>query len=232
MEDSGGGTRIAQPAHMQTLALDPRPTRRRSAFRSSSRVHVEARDVTFLFSDVEGFTELIQRLGDRRAYRTMARHDAIVRAQLDRLGGEAIELRGDGVLIAFRSPLAGLRCATGIQQALALDRIRHPREPVHVRMGLHRGDALRGEGSYFGQALILCARISEAARGGEILLSEAAARALTDCPERSELVERHIALKGFAAEQRVFSLRPACARRDESLAQSEPGSIACFSSRV
>jgi len=219
---------------MQPIALEFRPTRRRSHFRSASRVHVEVSDVAFLFSDVEGFTELIHGLGDRRAYRVMARHDAIVRAELGRSGGEAIELRGDGVLIAFRSISAGLRCAIGIQQALAMDRIRHPREPIRVRMGLHQGEVLRGSGSYFGRALILCARIAEAARAGEILLSEAAADALADRPGQNDLLEHRVALKGFPGEQRVFSLWPcsdtrAPRRADQS---DEPGSIACFSRRV
>ena len=61
-------------------------------------------DVTFLFSDVVGFTRMTERLGDFAAHRVMARHRAFAAETEHRHGGETREIRGDGFLLALAAP--------------------------------------------------------------------------------------------------------------------------------
>lgn len=122
-------------------------------------------DVTLLFADVVGSTELTNQLGDRRAYSLIRRFCTVVRDATLAANGEALELRGDGALLVFAEPRAALACAVQIQRACA------ETHELAVRMGLHCGQALRLERGYFGQALILAARVADEARPGEILIS-------------------------------------------------------------
>jgi class 3 adenylate cyclase len=67
--------------------------------------------VTLLFSDMHDYTAMTERLGDHGALRVVADHNRIVRTQCQAHGGFEVELRGDGFLVAFPTPLAGVRCA-------------------------------------------------------------------------------------------------------------------------
>src|SRR5262245_63303625 len=96
-------------------------------------------DVPLLFCDLVRSTELTRRLGDRGAYRVIRGfHDTVLRAAAP-CGGEELELRGDGVLLAFERPRAALACAIEIQQRL-LEAPRGAR--INVRIGIHSGTAL------------------------------------------------------------------------------------------
>ncbi len=163
-------------------------------------------DVTLLLSDVVGFSEMTDRLGDREAHRVMQRHHRVVRSELEAYGGEEIELRGDGFYLAFAEPEAALRCAVAIQRSFATEADRHPERPIQVRMGLHTGKVLLDPQAYFGRTVIKSSRIAEQARGGEILVSS----------HLKEVVERHmdlrfgagrdVELRGLRGRQEVFSV--------------------------
>jgi class 3 adenylate cyclase len=159
-------------------------------------------DVTLLFCDVVRSTELTRRLGDRGAYRVIRSfHDTVLRAAAAR-GGEELELRGDGVLLAFEKPRPALACAIEIQRRL-LEAQRGRR--VNVRVGLHTGTALRVATGYFGSNVILSARIAEAAAPGEILASSALVQRLSDAPLGVD-AGRWVALKGIPEPSLVFVL--------------------------
>jgi class 3 adenylate cyclase len=165
-----------------------------------------AGDVALLFSDVEGFSEMIDRLGDAEVYLLMRRHDAIFAAALARLGGIEVERQGDGVLLAFDDPTAALHCAIEIQRELAVHSARSPDRPLKVRMGLHYGRPLRERGGYFGRALIVGSRIMGLAHGGEILVSSALRDRATASGEFLFGVEHEVALKGIRQRHRVASV--------------------------
>lgn len=65
--------------------------------------------VTLFFSDMHDYTGMTERLGDRGAQRVVADHNKIVRRQCEAHGGFEVELRGDGFLVAFPTPAAGVR---------------------------------------------------------------------------------------------------------------------------
>jgi len=154
--------------------------------------------VTLMFSDMEGFTQMTERLGDRDAHRVLRAHNAIVREQLRAHRGIELDVQGDGFLLAFADPLAGLDCAVGIEQALATYSTEHPDHPVRVRIGLHIGEAIRDAEGFFGKTVIVAARVAAQARGGEILVSSPL-RELAERGGRFRFGEtREAELKGLA----------------------------------
>ena len=159
-------------------------------------------DVTLLFCDVVRSTELTRRLGDCSAYRVIRSfHDTVLRAAAP-CGGEELELRGDGVLLAFEKPRPALTCAVEIQRRL----LQVPRgRRVSVRIGLHNGPVLRVETGYFGTNVILSARIAAEAAPGEILASGALVQRLSDAPLALD-AGRWVSLKGIPEPSLVFSL--------------------------
>jgi len=160
--------------------------------------------VTLMFSDMEGFTEMTQRLGDLAARDVIRRHNAIVRGACLSHDGYEVELQGDGFLLAFGSARQALHCAIAIQRAFEADATQHPEQPIRVRIGVHTGEALRNADKFFGKTVILAARIASAADGGEILASNIL-KELTDSVGDVHFTEsREVELKGFSGSHRLF----------------------------
>ena len=125
--------------------------------------------VTILFTDIEGSTQLTEQLGDDDWLTVLREHNEIVRSQVIEYSGFEVKSQGDGFMLAFPSAKDALRCAIGIQRALAA------RESngtgLRVRIGLHTGEPVRDADDFYGKAVILAARIASEARGSEILAS-------------------------------------------------------------
>ncbi|HSG12849.1 MAG TPA: adenylate/guanylate cyclase domain-containing protein, partial [Gaiellaceae bacterium] len=120
--------------------------------------------VTFLFTDVEGSTSLLDELGAERYAQALEEHREIVRAALGEHDGVEVDTQGDAFFCAFGSARAAVSCAGDIQERLAPGRIR-------VRMGVHTGEALVADGHYVGMDVHRAARIGACGHGGQIVLS-------------------------------------------------------------
>ncbi len=162
--------------------------------------------VTFLFTDVEGSTQLLQ-LFPRAYPHALARHHAILRDAIDGAGGAVFETVGDAVYAAFARVEDAARAALAAQRGLA----REPwgeTGPVRVRMAIHTGDVERQDGHYFGPALYRCARLMASAHGGQVVASAAAAEILADrAPEDvglRDLGEHR--LKDLQRPERIYQL--------------------------
>jgi class 3 adenylate cyclase/tRNA A-37 threonylcarbamoyl transferase component Bud32 len=160
--------------------------------------------VTLMFSDMEGFTEMTERLGDLAAREVIRAHNAIVREQLAAHGGYEVELQGDGFLLAFSSARRGLLCAITVQRAFAAYNEAHPDEPIRVRIGLHTGEALKDADKFFGKTVILAARIAAQAKGGEILVSSLLKELTQSVGDLRFGKGREVELKGISERQRLF----------------------------
>jgi predicted ATPase/class 3 adenylate cyclase len=133
--------------------------------------------VTFLFTDIEGSTRLLQRLGAR--YRDVQRrHDAILRAAIAEGDGRELGTEGDSFFAVFPAPVGAVRAAVQAQRELAATAWPDG-AAVQVRMGLHTGEGILGGDSYLGLDVNRAARIAAAAHGGQVLLSDAT-RALVE----------------------------------------------------
>jgi WD40 repeat protein/class 3 adenylate cyclase len=125
--------------------------------------------VTFLFSDIEGSTRLLQALGDRYA-EALADHRRLLRASFTRHGGVEVDTQGDSFFVTFPDPAGAIAAAEEGQRALAGHS--WPEGELRVRMGLHTGEPLVADGHYVGIDVHRGARIAAAAHGGQVLVSE------------------------------------------------------------
>jgi predicted ATPase/class 3 adenylate cyclase len=133
--------------------------------------------VTFLITDIEGSTRLLQELGE--GYRDVQRrHDTILRSAIAAGDGREVSTEGDSFFAVFATPSGALRAIGAAQRDLAA-------EPwpegaaLRVRMGVHTGEGILGGSNYLGLDVNRTARISAAAHGGQVLASDAT-RALVD----------------------------------------------------
>lgn len=134
-------------------------------------MHSRPDNVTLLFTDLVGSTRLLERLGDEEAGALRRAHFAQLRRAVAAAGGREVKTLGDGIMVVFRSAAAALTSAVAMQRAVAAhNRSGHP---LHLRVGVHSGEALEEEGDYFGTAVVVARRLCDTADGGEILTSEA-----------------------------------------------------------
>ena len=123
-----------------------------------------------LFTDLEGSTALVQRLGDKGGMELLRIHDAIVRDALVRHAGREVKHTGDGIMASFRSVKAALHSAVDIQRGFgAHNASREP--PLNVRIGISAGEPLAEGGDLFGATVQLAARLCDYADPGMIVVS-------------------------------------------------------------
>ena len=137
-----------------------------------------ATTVTYLFSDIEGSTRLWES-DPGRAARTVAWHDEVSRAAVERHRGTVVKMTGDGLHAAFDDSSDALAAVIELQLTLA----KPPADLVSlsVRCGLHLGADQRRDNDFYGPAVNRAARIMNAAHGGQVLLSQAVAARLAGC---------------------------------------------------
>ena len=170
--------------------------------------------VTFLFSDIEGSTRLLQEAGVGYA-ELLEDHRRLIRAVIAAHGGREVDTQGDSFLMVFPSALEAVAAAADAQRSLTS----HPwpdGRRVLVRMGLDTGEAVTAAAGYIGLAVHRAARISAAAHGGQVLLSETTAGSVGDGAlagvSLHDLGEHR--LKDFPRALRLFQLDVAGLRTD------------------
>jgi class 3 adenylate cyclase len=130
---------------------------------------------TIMFTDMEGSTNITQRLGDAEALKVLRVHDAIVRDALSSRGGREVKHTGDGIMAAFPSAFSAVDCAIAIQQELELHNQKAAGPPIRVRIGLSAGEPVEDHADLFGATVQLAARACAHAQPGQILVSNVVA---------------------------------------------------------
>jgi class 3 adenylate cyclase len=129
--------------------------------------------VTLLFSDIEGSTALLKRLGDGWPG-VLERQRALLREAIDAGDGVVVDCQGDAMFAAFRSAPAAVQAAIRAQTQMAREAWPDG-TAVRIRMALHTGEPHRTEdGGYTGIDVVRAARLCAAGHGGQVLLTEAA----------------------------------------------------------
>jgi predicted ATPase/class 3 adenylate cyclase len=164
--------------------------------------------VTFLFTDVEGSTQLWERYPDE-ARSALVRHDRIIEENVDRNGGSVVRPRGEGDsrFAVFSGAINAVAAAAAMQQALHREPWPAP-TPLRVRMALHTGEADLREGDYYGSTVNRCARLRAAAHGGQTLISQTTADLVRESlPVGVELRDlgEHM-LRDLQLPERIFQL--------------------------
>src|SRR5262245_7006923 len=147
--------------------------------------------VTLLFSDIEGSTRLLERLGTESYAEVLEQHRRLLREVFARHDGYEVDTEGDAFFVAFAR--AGDAVAAAEEGQLALADTTWPAEGVglRVRMGLHTGEPERAGPNYVGMDVHRAARIMSAGHGGQVLLS-GATRALVDGRDLRDLGDHRL----------------------------------------
>jgi predicted ATPase/class 3 adenylate cyclase len=159
--------------------------------------------VTLLFSDIEGSTRLLRRLGDAYAG-ALDEHRRLLREAFERNRGYIVDSEGDALFAAFASAGDAVSAAAAAQRALA-DHDWPGEHELRVRMGLHTGEPQPIDGNYVGLDVHQAARVMAAGHGGQVLVSESTRALLDDRFELRDLGEHR--LKDLSQPQRLYQLR-------------------------
>ncbi|MFO1317408.1 MAG: adenylate/guanylate cyclase domain-containing protein [Burkholderiales bacterium] len=162
--------------------------------------------LTFLFTDIEGSTRMWEAAPDAMQA-ALARHDAILRRDIEARGGHVFKTAGDAFCAAFATPRHALEAALAAQQALRTE----PwpvQAPIRVRIALHTGAAELRDGDYFGPPLNHVARLLSAGHGGQTLISSSTCELCHDrLPAGAAMksLGEH-SLKDLARRQTIYQL--------------------------
>jgi predicted ATPase/class 3 adenylate cyclase len=162
--------------------------------------------VSFLFTDIEGSTKLLEELGEVYVD-LLEEHHLVLQDAIEEAGGIRVSTEGDGAFGVFSSANDAIEAAAAAQVALA-SKAWPSQVSVRVRMGIHTGEGVVGSDGYVGLAVHRAARISAVANGGQVLISEPT-RSLVDSglPENLRLQDlgRH-RLRGLSNAEHLFQL--------------------------
>lgn len=158
--------------------------------------------ITLLFTDIEGSTDLVRRLGDEYAPVLLA-HERLLRRSARAWRGYEVDSQGDAFLFAFQDVVDAVSAAMRMQRDIAA-----ALPGVRVRMGVHSGEPSLVDGRYIGLDVHRAARVAAAAHGGQIILSDTAydlvASQLPDAATARDLGEHR--LKDLHRPRRLYQL--------------------------
>jgi predicted ATPase len=149
--------------------------------------------VTFLFTDIEGSTKLLHKLGPERYAQELSEQRRVLREAFARHGGVEVDTQGDAFFVAFPTAPGALTAAREAQTALE----------IPVRMGLHTGTPLLADEGYIGADVHRAARIAASGHGRQVLVSASTA-ALLDPHETVLLDLGEHRLKDLSAPERIY----------------------------
>ena len=165
--------------------------------RQMLRAQIEAGEpIALLFSDIRGFTALTAQEGDSFAYRLARQHDEIIQGRIDEYG-IVVKSLGDGIMAAFETPVAAIRAAVEVQQAIRARNRSEPDEPIDVGIGIASGTPVMSDIDFIGHSVNMAQRLSAASKSGQILITDAVRDAVTLPPELSTTPVRQRVLKGI-----------------------------------
>ena len=162
--------------------------------------------LTILFTDMEGSTDLTQRLGDAKAQEVLRTHNAIIRDALSAHSGREIKHTGDGIMASFSTASRALEAAIAIQRGFREHNRGNADGAIRVRIGLNAGEPIAEDEDLFGTAVIEAARITAAAQGGQILVANVV-RELVKGKDFLFADRGETSLRGFEDPVRLFEVR-------------------------
>ncbi len=133
-----------------------------------------AQPATVVFTDLEGFTSFTSAEGDAAARALLDAHHRAVGPVVRSRGGRIVKTLGDGLLLVFAAPEAAVLAAVELREANGTD--------LRLRAGIHHGEAVSVRDDLIGHDVNLAARVTDSAKGGEVLATTAVRSAVGDLP--------------------------------------------------
>jgi class 3 adenylate cyclase len=186
----------------------------RDLFRSESIPSgngLEFKNLTLLFTDLKGSTEMYRRIGDFKAYAIVREHFTLLRKIVAKSGGAVVKTIGDAIMASFADPADALNAAAQMNreiESVGMD------EDLVLKIGIHTGPCIAVELNerldYFGQTVNIAARVQNAAAAGEIVVSPEvyAAPRVRDVISESKLKAKKdaVSLKGVGDAVEIYRL--------------------------
>jgi class 3 adenylate cyclase len=171
--------------------------------------------ITMLFSDIEGSTALLHRVGGQRYGEALSAQRSLIRAAIAAWHGHEMGTEGDSFYVVFESAADAVSCCLAAQQALA-GHDWPDGAAVRVRMGLHSGEPTRREDAYIGLDVHRAARIAATAHGGQVVLSDPTrALAASQMPPTASVRDLGFhRLKDIEAPERIYQLAGPALRQE------------------
>ncbi|HEX2681902.1 MAG TPA: adenylate/guanylate cyclase domain-containing protein, partial [Candidatus Dormibacteraeota bacterium] len=163
-------------------------------------------NVTFLFTDIEGSTRLMQDLGNSYV-QAQVDHHRILREAFKTGDGRELRTEGDSFFCVFDSALGACTAAAAAQRRLVANEWPDGK-PIRVRIGMHTGEAPLVGNEYIGLDVHHAARVAASAHGGQVVVSDAT-RSLVESSLPPDLTLRDLGLhrlKDLARPERLFQL--------------------------
>jgi class 3 adenylate cyclase len=140
----------------------------------STRRHISSlkKHVTILFTDIVNSTQYWDRFGDVQGRLMVDHHNRLLFPIISKFRGKIIKTIGDSIMAVFAKPEHALKAAIAIQQTMAAERQRDDTFRIHIRIGIHTGDAIVEKEDVYGDIVNVAARVEKKGRGNEILVSQ------------------------------------------------------------
>jgi len=134
------------------------------------------KDTSRMFTDLQGSTELYDRIGDLKAFSLVHHHFDVLGDSVIRNNGAIVKTIGDAIMAAFQSSADTLTAAIEMRDAIKSYNKNSSDEDIYIKIGIHRGAAiavtLNERLDYFGQSINIAARIQGLANGDEIYMTD------------------------------------------------------------
>jgi len=191
--------------------------------------------ITIFFSDIRGFTDTTEELGDEVASQLVREQDFIVRSHIEAYSGDVVKTQGDSFMVAFKATRGAILCAIGIQRSVAEKNSVRTGPRIAIGIGINTGEPIRQkDGDYIGGTVNLAARICATAGPGQILVAESTRYVAGRIELRKadgggivEYVDRGLhPLKGFPEPKRLFEVIWHPAGLDDQLSSDGAGASA------
>ena len=161
-------------------------------------------DVAILFTDLVGFSSWALEAGDQLAIELLREFAAAVEPPLLERRGEVVKRLGDGVMAAFWDAGSATEAAFAANERIAAVAVGGYRP--RLRTGIHLGRPRKLGGDYFGVDVNIAARLADAAKPGEVLVSDPIVAALD--PTAVTAKSRRFRAKGAPADLAAYVVRP------------------------
>jgi branched-chain amino acid transport system substrate-binding protein len=162
----------------------------------------------FLFADLRGYTEFVERNGAAAAAGLLERYRALVRGLIGQFDGAEIRTEGDSFYVVFESVSHAVRAGLAIVESAATESAARPDQPIRVGVGVHAGETVETADGYVGSPVNIAARLCALAGAGEVFVSDTV-RSLTQTVLPVVFASRgRKQLKGVAEPVTVYSVTP------------------------